>query len=214
MTFARYWELDEFKDFSPEVLSNVEKIIKFGEKELDLRIGDGIGEGEPVLTPKKISFNGYMEDDEDYDSIVISEDHLGGNHSKTNRNKYDAVVNAVLMYLEDEGFIRDARADDFNDEITACYLYSLLADNPIDFFAALLNKKFIGKELTPVERKMFESMIKAVRKEENIKEALSTAKKYISYLDSIDEGDNNFVFFDYQSYLIEEEEEIEIKLPF
>ena len=206
MGYTRYWKKKDSKEFGKNTLDKIQEIIKLGEEELKIKIRNGIGEEEPILKPDTIAINGAVEDNEDYESFYLTANDESFNFCKTARKKYDAIINAILMILEDEDYIYDVSSDGFNDEITACYLYSLVNENPVKSFAEALSKKAepneeSDAELDKFQKKILLNMSKEISKEKDMKKAKKIAENYISYLSSLEENERNILsYFNFKKY--------------
>ena len=104
MGYTHYWN---FRKEIKEIENGDEKfkaaiaLFKEGLKQLpDLKLGDGIGKGEPIINDECLCFNGSAELDEDYETF-----HIGlnmeimdlDNFCKTARQPYDVAVCLALL---------------------------------------------------------------------------------------------------------------------
>ena len=82
------------------------------EKVVPMKLGNGVGEGEPIITDTKICFNGCAKDGEDYETFAISVDDGEWDFCKTGRMPYDtAVCLALLSFKEIFGDDFEYRSD-------------------------------------------------------------------------------------------------------
>jgi hypothetical protein len=107
MGYTHYWR---FTKAITEIPNGVEKfkkasnLLKKGLKLMpDIKLGNGIGEGEPEITDNSICFNGYGEDS--YETFHVAADmdfeDLKFNFCKTACNNYDPAVCLALLILKD-----------------------------------------------------------------------------------------------------------------
>ena len=117
MGYTHYWNFSKvIKDIdnSKEKFTAAVDLFKEKLKELpkSIRLGNGIGKGEPIITPTEVVFNGCAENGEDYETFAItfSDDESDSefNFCKTARQPYDAAVCLALLCF------KDAYGDDFN----------------------------------------------------------------------------------------------------
>ena len=114
MGYTRYWErtdvpMDEdFVDFCIAVFETCKK--------LGIKIGDGWGENEPIVTTNLIAFNGDASKDLDHESCVL-DNKVGFNFCKTARKPYDYAVRTILREAFVRGFIIELSDDGINEEI-------------------------------------------------------------------------------------------------
>ena len=109
MGYTHYWT---FKKSPAEIADGKEKftnavaLFKEGLKKLqDIPLGDGMGEGEPIITDTAVCFNGKAP--EDYETCHIAIESKGSDFCKTARLPYDPVVCLLLLCMA------DAFGDDF-----------------------------------------------------------------------------------------------------
>ena len=103
MGYTHYWE---FKKSPAEIEGGTKKFInavalfKKGLENLsDIPLGDGWGEGEPIISDTKVCFNGKAP--EDYETCNIDIDSKGFDFCKTARMPYDPVVCLLLLCMRD-----------------------------------------------------------------------------------------------------------------
>ena len=114
MGYTRYWRrteahMDEsFVKFCNEVFETCKK--------LGIKIGDGWGENEPIVTTNLIAFNGDASKDLDHESCVLDNE-VGFNFCKTARKPYDYAVRTILREALTRGYIDDLSDDGINEEI-------------------------------------------------------------------------------------------------
>lgn len=127
MGYTHYWNFSKVVkdiDNSEKKFAAAVKLFKEKLKELpqSIRLANGIGEGEPIITPTKVVFNGSAENGEDYEtfSITLADDESESsfNFCKTARLPYDAAVCLALLcfkyaYGNDFNYSSDG---DINDE--------------------------------------------------------------------------------------------------
>ena len=117
MGYTHYWRFSKVVkniDQSEEKFAAAVNLFKEKIKELpqNIRLANGVGEGEPIITPTKVVFNGSAENGEDYETFAITladdESESEFNFCKTARLPYDAAVCLVLLCF------KDAYGNDFN----------------------------------------------------------------------------------------------------
>lgn len=117
MGYTHYWNFSKVVkdiDNSEKKFAAAVRLFKEKIKELpqSIRLANGIGEGEPIITPTKLVFNGSAENGEDYEtfSITLADDESESsfNFCKTARLPYDAAVCLALLCF------KDAYGSDFN----------------------------------------------------------------------------------------------------
>lgn len=93
MGYTHYWGGTPV--LTQGVIEDIGKIIEGSA----VKIGDGLGQGMPHLTPEKVEFNGWEADDEHYETFTLG----GGswNFCKTARLPYDVVVCATLIRVRE-----------------------------------------------------------------------------------------------------------------
>lgn len=127
MGYTHYWNFSKVVkdiDNSEKKFAAAVRLFKEKLKELpqSIRLANGIGEGEPIITPTKVVFNGSAENGEDYEtfSITLADDERVSsfNFCKTARLPYDAAVCLALLCFKDAyGNDFDYSSDgDINDE--------------------------------------------------------------------------------------------------
>ena len=109
MGYTHYWT---FKKSPAEIADGKQKfanavaIFKDGLKKLqDIPLGDGMGNGEPIITDTAVCFNGKAP--EDYETCYIAIESKGFDFCKTARRPYDPAVCLLLLCMA------DAFGDDF-----------------------------------------------------------------------------------------------------
>ena len=116
MGYTRYWNRTS-QPITEDFCEAVRKIIE-DSKAKGIFIGNGWGEGEPIITLDTVSFNGDASKDLDHETCYFSnEDEVGFNFCKTARKPYDYTVREVLKVAEQMGIITDVRSDGENEEI-------------------------------------------------------------------------------------------------
>ena len=116
MGYTRYWDRTN-QPITEDFCEAVRKIIE-DSKAKGIFIGNAWGEGEPVITPDKIAFNGDASKDLDHESCYFSnEDEIGFDFCKTARKPYDYTVREVLKVAEQMNIITNLRSDGENEEI-------------------------------------------------------------------------------------------------
>jgi hypothetical protein len=118
--YSHYWEGTPI--LSNEVIEDIAKIIEGSA----VKIGDGLGEGKPILTPDEVRFNGWAADGEDYETFSVSASG-GSDFCKTGREPYDVVVCAALLRIREESpdfrIESDGEWDDPDEWVRARELY-------------------------------------------------------------------------------------------
>jgi len=104
MGYTHYWT---FKKSPAEIADGKQKfanavaLFKEGLKKLqDIPLGNGFGEGEPIITDTEVCLNGKVP--EDYEGCVMSVESKGFDFCKTARQPYDPVVCLLLLCMADE----------------------------------------------------------------------------------------------------------------
>lgn len=107
--YTHYWK--KVNEITDEHVDFVNRIIDLYEKESGKKIVNGLGEEgtHPTVTTELISLNG--EEDQGCETLYLKPGEEGLQFCKTNRRKYDAVVCAVLLYLEQQGVIEELDSD-------------------------------------------------------------------------------------------------------
>ena len=117
MGYTHYWRFSKVVkniDQSEEKFAAAVNLFKEKIKELpqNIRLANGVGEGEPIITPTKVVFNGSAENGEDYETFAITladdESESEFNFCKTARLPYDAAVCLALLCF------KDVYGNDFN----------------------------------------------------------------------------------------------------
>lgn len=103
MGYTHYWT---FKKSPAEIEGGTKRfkaavaLFKKGlEKLQDIPLGDGMGEGEPIITDTEVCFNGKAP--EDYETCYIALESKGFDFCKTARRPYDPVVCLLLLCMAD-----------------------------------------------------------------------------------------------------------------
>ena len=116
MGYTHYWRFSKVVkdiDESEKKFAAAVRLFKKKIKELpqSIRLANGVGEGEPIITPTEVVFNGSAENGEDYETFAITladdESESKFNFCKTARLPYDAAVCLALLCF------KDAYGDDF-----------------------------------------------------------------------------------------------------
>lgn len=116
MGYTRYWDRTN-QPITEDFCEAVRKIIE-DSKAKGIFIGNGWGEGESIITPDEIAFNGDASKDLDHETCYFSnEDEEGFNFCKTARKPYDYTVREVLKVAEQMGIITNLSSDGENEEI-------------------------------------------------------------------------------------------------
>lgn len=109
MGYTHYWT---FKKSPAKIADGKEKftnavaLFKEGLKKLqDIPLGNGMGEGEPIITDTAVRFNGKAP--EVYETCYIAIESKGFDFCKTARQPYDPAVCLLLLCMA------DAFGDDF-----------------------------------------------------------------------------------------------------
>lgn len=105
MGYTHYWD---FKKPINKIENGDEKyrkavaMFKKGLKKMpEVELGNGVGNGEPIITDTKLIFNGRADKSEDYETFAITTEDEGFNFCKTARQPYDpAVCLALLCFKE------------------------------------------------------------------------------------------------------------------
>ena len=108
MGYTRYWNrtdkpLDEdFVEFCKGVVEDC--------KRRGIRIRDGFGENEPVITTEKIWINGDADINSDHETFYIGSE-TGFEFCKTARKPYDYAVRKILSEAKKRGFVTKVSSD-------------------------------------------------------------------------------------------------------
>lgn len=117
MGYTHYWTFkkkvsdiengtEKFKNAVNLFKQGIEKLRESGKQDLDGNVldytkllGNGIGEGEPIINDDKLIFNGKRPDD--YETFAITTESEGFDFCKTARCPYDVFVCLALLCFED-----------------------------------------------------------------------------------------------------------------
>ena len=120
MGYTHYWSGKPV--LSQGVIEDIGKIIE----ESGVKIGDGLGQGMPLLSLDAVEFNGWEADDEHYETFTLGDG--SWNFCKTARLPYDVVVCAALIRVREASpdFVieSDGRWDDADEWVPARELYA------------------------------------------------------------------------------------------
>ena len=111
MSFTRYWKttLNKYDD---EIINTVKNIVAGAEKDFGIVVRGPDGSGEPIINKERIALNGDIETEQAPCTFAIHNgEESGAQHCKTEEMPYDIVVNAIGLFLEEEGIIDDFCAD-------------------------------------------------------------------------------------------------------
>ena len=81
---------------TPEFSECVRDIVDKAE-ELGIRVRNGWGEDEAIITPTKVAINGDADEHLDHETFYLTDIDEGFNFCKTARKPYDSAVVAVLI---------------------------------------------------------------------------------------------------------------------
>ena len=116
MGYTHYWTFkkkvsdiengaEKFKNAVALFKQGIEKLRESGKQDLDGNVldytkllGNGIGEGEPIIEDDKLIFNGKQPDD--YETFAITLDSKDFDFCKTARCPYDVFVCLALLCFE------------------------------------------------------------------------------------------------------------------
>ena len=109
MGYTNYWVVKEGNsEFDQDTLNSVNKIIAEA-KNQGIAI-DAEDEGsEPIVSDVRIWFNGVG--DECCETFVIDLNRTGWNFCKTQGKPYNSVVVALMILLEERGYLTDINSD-------------------------------------------------------------------------------------------------------
>ena len=116
MGYTRYWTRTN-KPLTEEFVAKVKAIIKESE-EKGIKICDGSGEGEPMITTDEVSFNGDDSIGAAHETCFFTNNEDGWNFCKTARKPYDYTVREVLKVAEEMGIVTEVSDDGYNEPIT------------------------------------------------------------------------------------------------
>ena len=141
MGYTRYWRSRDTRidpitgsdKFSADFVEEVKKIVAIADSDFGIKLGDGWGEGKPVISENLIELNGREDLDEDCESFVLEASSEGCKFQfcKTERLPYDSVVLAVLRLARDYGYVQKISSDGPNKQSKANALYHV-ADGRYD----------------------------------------------------------------------------------
>lgn len=117
MGYTRYWKRTN-KPITQDFVDEVNRIIA-DSRSKGITICNGLGEGEPVVTLTKISFNGNGEHELDHETCYFDNEETGFAFCKTARKPYDYTVRNVLKAAEKLGIITDVSSDGENEHIVS-----------------------------------------------------------------------------------------------
>lgn len=116
MGYTLYWK--KVNEITEEHVDVINQIINHYEAKSGKKIVNGLGEAgtQPEVSTELIAFIG--EEEQSFETLYIKPGEENSQFYKTNRRKYDAVVCAVLLYLEQQGVIEglDSDGDMDNEE--------------------------------------------------------------------------------------------------
>lgn len=126
MGYTHYWSHDYIDhDSWIRLIDDARRIINA----IEVPVGNGLGEGEPVLTEDEIRLNG--KNGNDYETFLLTPDPTGFDFCKTGLRPYDVVVTTVLLRatLTIPGF--NIRSDgDWSDWRNAQEAYEYIFQEP------------------------------------------------------------------------------------
>ena len=114
MGYTRYWKRTD-EEIDQGVVDMAKDIIDMAEKDYGIKVGDAMGNGEPIIDAEHIVFNGDATKQEDYETFYVGPE-TGFEFCKTARQPYDIVVNAMLKMLKEQGIVKDVSSDGDNCE--------------------------------------------------------------------------------------------------
>ena len=109
MGYTNYWKRTN-KPITEDFIEAVNDIIKESEN-LGIHLGDGMGEGNPIVGKGGVYLNGDINKDGDYESFYIENEASNFEFCKTARRPYDYTVKQILMEAEACGIIEDFSCD-------------------------------------------------------------------------------------------------------
>ena len=117
MGYTRYWNRTE-KPITEEFVSFVNGVIADCAKK-GIRIRNGLGEGEPIVSTEGIYLNGNADKDLDHETLAFTNDDSDPvfGFCKTARKPYDYAVRMILNKAEELGLVTGVSSDGPNDEI-------------------------------------------------------------------------------------------------
>ena len=116
MGYTHYWNfkkvVKDIENSEAKFAAAVDLFKKGMEKLSDIQLANGIGEGEPTITPTRLCFNGSVDLGQDYETFDVglhyNEHDSEFNFCKTAYRPYDAAVCLALLCL------KEAYGDDFS----------------------------------------------------------------------------------------------------
>ena len=115
MGYTRYWQRTD-KKIDEGFITAVCKIIADCDKK-GIKIRNGHGEGNPIVTLDMIAINGDAEHDLDHETCYFDNKESDFEFCKTARKPYDYAVRKILTYAKKNGFVTKVSSDGANNEI-------------------------------------------------------------------------------------------------
>jgi len=110
MGYTRYWKRTEEK-ITQEFIDDVNAILEDCKRK-GIRIRDGWGENEPIVTLNEVYINGNAEKGLDHETFAIDNEPSDFEFCKTARKPYDYAVRKILAKAKKYGLVTDVRSDD------------------------------------------------------------------------------------------------------
>ena len=118
MGYTRYWTRTE-KPITDEYIDFIQRLV-IECRNQGIKLGNGVGEGNPVITENAIVFNGNAKKGLDHESFYISNDaeELGNfQFCKTARKPYDYAVRLALEEAEHQKLVTKVHSDGDNNSL-------------------------------------------------------------------------------------------------
>ena len=115
MGYTRYWERTN-KPIDADFVIAVCEIIADCDKR-GIKIRNGLGSGNPIVTLDVIAINGDCEHDLSHETCYFDNTETGFNFCKTARKPYDYAVRKILKYAKENGFATKVSSDGANNRI-------------------------------------------------------------------------------------------------
>ena len=115
MGYTRYWVRTDKKIDADFVIAVCEIIADCDKKGIKIR--NGHGEGNPIVTLDKIAINGDRQYDLDHETLYFDNEKDDFCFCKTARKPYDYAVRKILSYAQKNGFVRKVSSDGSNNTI-------------------------------------------------------------------------------------------------
>ena len=110
MGYTRYWKRTN-KKIDEELINAVHEIIADCDKH-GIKICNGIGHDDPVVTLDEIAINGNDEVGLAHETFYLGNEESDFEFCKTAYKPYDYAVRKILRYAEQNGYVSDVEEDE------------------------------------------------------------------------------------------------------